>query len=87
MSCFGAKARLLPLQPLHAPKGKNRWNTSNTRIDVYKAGIEFVALADDIVERLPRGRSYISDQLLRASTSVVLNVAEVAPGKAWEEQA
>jgi len=57
------------------------------KLDVYKAAIEFVGVAGDIVESLPQGHGHISDQLLRASTSVALNLAEVAPGKAWEEQA
>ncbi len=48
------------------------------KLDVYQAGIEFVAKADDIVEQLPRGRAYLADQLQRAATSVPLNVAEVA---------
>ena len=48
------------------------------KLDVYQAAIEFVALADDIVENLPRGRAYLAEQLQRASTSVPLNVAEGA---------
>ena len=48
------------------------------RLDVYKAAIEFVALADDVVERLPRGRHYLADQLQRAATSIALNIAEGA---------
>jgi four helix bundle protein len=48
------------------------------RLDVYQAGIELVAKADDIVEQLPRGRAYLADQLQRAATSVPLNVAEGA---------
>ena len=48
------------------------------KLDVYQAGIEFVAKADDIVEQLPRGRAYLADQLQRAATSVPLNVAEGA---------
>ena len=47
-------------------------------LDVYQAGIEFVAKADEIVEQLPRGRAYLADQLERAATSVPLNVAEGA---------
>ena len=27
-------------------------------LDVYQAAVEFVALADDVVENLPRGRAY-----------------------------
>ena len=48
------------------------------RLDVYGAAIDFVVLANDVVERLPRGRAYLADQLQRAATSVVLNVAEGA---------
>jgi four helix bundle protein len=29
----------------------------------------------------------LAQQLRNAATSVVLNIAEVAPGKAWEEEA
>ena len=48
------------------------------RLDVYKAAIEWVALANEIVEDLPRGRAYLADQMQRAATSVPLNVAEGA---------
>ena len=48
------------------------------KLDVYKVAIEFVALADDIVESLPRGRGYLADQLHRAATSIPLNIAEGA---------
>lgn len=48
------------------------------RLDVYSAAIDFVVLADDVVEQLPRGRAYLSDQLQRAATSIALNIAEGA---------
>ena len=48
------------------------------KLDVYQVAIDFVALADDVVERLPRGRRYLADQLQRAAVSVPLNVAEGA---------
>ena len=48
------------------------------KLDVYRAAIELVVLIDDIVEQLPRGRSYLADQLQRAGTSVPLNIAEGA---------
>jgi four helix bundle protein len=48
------------------------------RLDVYQAAIDFVALADDLIERLPRGRAYLADQLQRAATSIPLNIAEGA---------
>ena len=48
------------------------------RLDVYKAAIEFVAISDDVVEHLPRGRRYLADQLQRAAVSIPLNIAEGA---------
>ena len=48
------------------------------KLDVYQAAIEFVALADDVVENLPRGRAYLADQLQRSSTSIPFNIAEGA---------
>jgi four helix bundle protein len=48
------------------------------RLDVYRVAIAFVVIANDLVEALPRGRGYLADQLQRASTSIVLNVAEGA---------
>ena len=48
------------------------------RLDVYKAAIEFVAISDDVVEHLPRGRRYLADQLQRARVSIPLNIAEGA---------
>ncbi len=48
------------------------------RLDVYRAAIELIAGADALVADLPRGRSYLCDQLRRAATSVPLNIAEGA---------
>ena len=35
-------------------------------------------MANDLIEQLPRGRGHLADQLTRASTSIVLNIAEGA---------
>ena len=48
------------------------------KLEVYAKAIEFVLLANDVVEQLPRGRGYLADQLQRAATSVPLNIAEGA---------
>jgi four helix bundle protein len=48
------------------------------RLDVYLVALDFVVFANEVVERLPRGRSHLADQLTRASTSIVLNLAEGA---------
>ena len=43
-------------------------------------------LSDVIIEHLPRGRGYLSDQLQRAALSVPLNVAEGAGEYAVDEK-
>ena len=48
------------------------------KLDVYRLAVEFVARANDVIEHLPRGRGYLSDQLQRAALSIVLNIAEGA---------
>ena len=53
------------------------------RLDVYQRAIEFVALAIDIVEGLPRGHAERADQLIRAAESVVRNIAEGA--RRWSD--
>src|SRR5262245_57669934 len=53
------------------------------RLDVYQRAIEFLALAYDIVDDLPRGHADRADQLTRAAESVVRNIAEGA-GR-WSE--
>jgi len=48
------------------------------RLDVYQLALDFLILADDTIEHLPRGRNHLADQLGRAATSIVLNIAEGA---------
>ena len=48
------------------------------RLDVYRLALDFVVFANGIVEALPRGRSHLADQFTRASTSIVLTIAEGA---------
>ena len=45
-----------------------------------------MAVANDIVERLPRVRAYLADQLQRAATSIALNIAEGAGEYAEKEK-
>lgn len=54
------------------------------RLDVYQRAIEFLALAIEIVEGLPRGHRERGDQLVRSAESVVRNIAEGA-GR-WSER-
>ena len=48
------------------------------RLRVDQRAIEFLALASDMVEQLPRGHAERADQLIRAAESVVRNIAEGA---------
>jgi four helix bundle protein len=48
------------------------------RLDVYAVALDFLVFANEVIERLPRGRGHLADQLTRASTSIVLNLAEGA---------
>lgn len=48
------------------------------RLDVYQVALDFLVFANQVIEGLPRGRSHLCDQFTRASTSIVLNLAEGA---------
>jgi four helix bundle protein len=48
------------------------------RLDVYHLALDFLVFANGVIEALPRGRSHLADQFTRASTSIVLNLAERA---------
>lgn len=48
------------------------------KLDVYRLALDFLLEADGVLERLPKGRGHIVDQLNRASISIVLNIAEGA---------
>jgi len=46
------------------------------KLDVYQVALDFVASADDVAQKLPRGRRYLKDQLRRAANSIAANIAE-----------
>jgi len=48
------------------------------QLDVYQLGLEFLALAERVIQALPKGRSHLADQFTRSSISIVLNIAEGA---------
>lgn len=56
------------------------------KLHVYQVAIEFVVLVDEVVEHFPRGRAYLVDQLQRAATSILLNIAEGAGEYASNEK-
>jgi len=51
---------------------------SHEKLDVCQRSIEFLAVALQLLESVPKGNAMIIDQLKRASTSVPLNIAEAA---------
>jgi four helix bundle protein len=46
------------------------------KLDVYQRSIEFLALAQRVRERLPKGPAELADQLRRAAQSIPQNIAE-----------
>ena len=52
-----------------------------------KTAVEWVSLAQDIGEALPRGNGNLADQLQRASSSITLNIAEGAKEFSGAEKA
>ena len=53
-------------------------NFDHEKLDVYQAAIEFVIVTESVVNQFPKGRAYLIDQLQRAGSSVLLNIAEGA---------
>jgi len=46
------------------------------KLDVYQVSLDFVAVADEVADSLPKGRAYLKDQLRRGANSVAANLAE-----------
>jgi four helix bundle protein len=57
------------------------------RLDVYKAALELLLIADAVAAALPRGRGNLADQLRRAASSISFNIAEGAGEFASDEKA
>lgn len=56
------------------------------RLDVYQRALEVLDLCDEIVEQMPPKRAHLKDQLDRAATSIVLNIAEGAGELSFDEK-
>ena len=50
----------------------------HTKLDVYVRALDLLDLVDQIHNLMPAGRAHLKDELDRAATSVVLNIAEGA---------
>lgn len=55
-----------------------RMTLDHTKLDVYHRALDLLDLLDRLIDGLPPGRAHLKDQLDRAGTSVVLNIAEGA---------
>ncbi len=65
-------------EPAPEPGGIPTVPFDHEKLHVYGLAVDFVARANDLAQVLPRGRGYLADQLQRAASSIVLNIAEGA---------
>ena len=75
------------MNPFPARLDKGLSEFDHEKLDVYRAAIQFVVVANSIAEKLPRGRAHLVDQLQRAATSIPLNIAEGAGEYSLKEKA
>ncbi len=58
------------------------------RLEVWELAIEYIVLVYDLASRLPRSEDYnLKSQIVRAATSVALNIAEGSTSQTDPEQA
>ncbi len=58
------------------------------KLEVWHLALDYIDLAYEIAEQLPRAEEYnLKSQLVRAATSVALNIAEGSTGQTDTEQA
>ena len=60
----------LPIRP--------RMTLDHTKLEVYHRALDLLDHVDEVYEAMPPGRGHFRDQLDRAATSIVLNIAEGA---------
>ena len=60
---------------------------AHEKLDAYRVARDFLEVAHEVVQQLPRGERAIADQLERAASSVLLNTAEGAGRRAGKEKA
>ena len=58
------------------------------QLDVWKLSLDYIDLIYTLAENLPRGEEYnLKSQIIRAATSIALNIAEGSQGQSDAEQA
>lgn len=58
------------------------------QLDVWKLSLEYIDLIYQLVEQLPKSEEYnLKSQIVRAATSISLNIAEGSTGQSDAEQA
>lgn len=69
----------------HAPMTSTT-TLDHTKLDVYQRALELLDQVDQIRDLIPPGRAHLKDQIDRAVTSIVLNIAEGAGEFSKEEK-
>ena len=54
----------------------NKPQLHHEKLDVYQVSITFLSLSLGVAAECPRGYAFLGDQLRRAASSIVLNIAE-----------
>ena len=57
------------------------------RLDVYRIALEFVEVAEEVADRLPRGRAYLADPLRSVGSLIPLRIAEGAGAACTNDKA
>ena len=57
------------------------------KLDVYRRSLELLETCDEVVNHLPPGRAHLRDQMDRAASSIVANIAEGAGEFSRKEKA
>ena len=60
---------------------------AHEKLDAYRVAREFLAIATEVARQMPRGEAAMRDQLERAASSIVLNIAEGAGRRPGREKA
>jgi four helix bundle protein len=60
------------------PPAAQRQGFDHERLEVYRAALVFLQIVESLQDQAPTIRKHLADQLDRASTSIVLNIAEGA---------